>query len=320
MAAAYEWHNYGKSTIGNRSDIERVPIEKLQAFYHKWYQPDNVVLIVAGNFDPEKALGLVAKYFGAMPKPERMLPTTYTEEPPQDGDHTVVLRRVGTVGMVGLVYHIPAGVPRGLRRRSKCWRRCSTPKPSGRAVQGAGRDEEGQQRQRPSPMRCTIPASSKLIGAGGQEFDARSGPRRPDRRNGEARQEQGDRGRGRSGQDASWRPASRRQMSNSNRIGPHAERVAGPRRLAAAVPPPRRRRQGDAGRRDARRPAVLPAQQPHGRCVPADRPRRPGAIPPTPDVADNWSRTTRAARRSRPASSSTRRTENIEKRTQLRRS
>src|SRR5262249_18346632 len=35
MASAYEWHNYGKSTIGNRSDIERVPIENLQAFYRK---------------------------------------------------------------------------------------------------------------------------------------------------------------------------------------------------------------------------------------------------------------------------------------------
>ena len=30
-AAAFEWHNYGKSTIGNRTDIERVPIDKLQA-------------------------------------------------------------------------------------------------------------------------------------------------------------------------------------------------------------------------------------------------------------------------------------------------
>src|SRR5882672_2196980 len=44
-AAAYDWHNYGKSTIGNRSDIERVPIENLRAFYKKYYQPDNVVLI-----------------------------------------------------------------------------------------------------------------------------------------------------------------------------------------------------------------------------------------------------------------------------------
>ncbi len=108
MAVAYEWHNYGKSTIGNRSDIERVPIEKLQAFYRKYYQPDNVMLIVAGNFKEAKALGLITKYFGAFKKPERMLDSTYTEEPPQDGERGVTLRRVGTVGMVGAVYHVPA--------------------------------------------------------------------------------------------------------------------------------------------------------------------------------------------------------------------
>jgi len=55
-SAAYDWHNYGKSTIGNRSDIERVPIENLQAFYKKYYQPDNVVVIVAGKFSETKAL------------------------------------------------------------------------------------------------------------------------------------------------------------------------------------------------------------------------------------------------------------------------
>ncbi len=108
-AAAYEWHNYGKSTIGNRSDIERVPIEKLQAFYRKFYQPDNVVLVVAGNFKEQKALDLVTKYFGALKRPERQLDATYTEEPPQDGERSVVLRRVGTVSVVGAVYHIPAG-------------------------------------------------------------------------------------------------------------------------------------------------------------------------------------------------------------------
>ena len=37
-ASAYEWHNYGQSTIGNRSDIERVPLPKLRAFYEKYYQ------------------------------------------------------------------------------------------------------------------------------------------------------------------------------------------------------------------------------------------------------------------------------------------
>src|SRR5580765_8671213 len=94
-AAAYDWHNYGKSTIGNRSDIERVPIENLQAFYKKYYQPDNIVLIVAGKFDEAKALALITKHFGSIPKPTRKLDDTYTEEPPQDGERVVVLRRVG---------------------------------------------------------------------------------------------------------------------------------------------------------------------------------------------------------------------------------
>ncbi len=107
-AAAYEWHNYGKSTIGNRSDIERVPIENLQAFYKKFYPPDNVVLIVAGKFEEPRALAVVQKHFGAIPKPERKLDDTYTEEPPQDGERVVMLRRVGSVASVGVAYHMPA--------------------------------------------------------------------------------------------------------------------------------------------------------------------------------------------------------------------
>lgn len=108
-AVAYEWHNYGKSTIGNRSDIERVPIKNLQAFYRKNYQPDNAMLIVAGNFDQSKALQYVQKYFGSIPAPKRKLDQTYTEEPPQDGERTVSLRRVGDVALVDAAYHIPAG-------------------------------------------------------------------------------------------------------------------------------------------------------------------------------------------------------------------
>src|SRR5262249_19210078 len=108
LSAAYLWHNYGKTTIGNRSDIERVPIDRLQAFHRKYYRPDNAVLIVAGNFKEDRALEYVGKYFGPLKKPETELEPTYTEEPAQDGERNVVLRRVGTVGMVGAVYHIPA--------------------------------------------------------------------------------------------------------------------------------------------------------------------------------------------------------------------
>jgi zinc protease len=108
LAAAYDWHNYAKVPIGNRSDIERVPIERLQAFYKKHYQSDNTVLIVAGNFDEQKALAHVARYFGALKKPARKLDATYTEEPAQDGERSVTLRRVGKAGVVGAMYHIPA--------------------------------------------------------------------------------------------------------------------------------------------------------------------------------------------------------------------
>jgi zinc protease len=109
MAAnAFEWHNYGKSTIGNRSDIERVPIGNLREFYRKFYQPDNLMLVVAGKFDKEKALQLVEKYFGSLKVPDRKLPKTYTEEPIQDGERLVVLKRVGDVQMAGVAYHVPA--------------------------------------------------------------------------------------------------------------------------------------------------------------------------------------------------------------------
>ncbi|MEC7429508.1 MAG: pitrilysin family protein [Planctomycetota bacterium] len=108
QAAAYEWHNYGKSTIGNRSDIERVPITNLRAFYRKHYQPDNAMLIVAGKFDRAKALELILKHFGPLGRPDRELDKTYTEEPAQDGERTVVLRRVGDVSLVAAAYHIPA--------------------------------------------------------------------------------------------------------------------------------------------------------------------------------------------------------------------
>jgi len=109
FSTAYEWHNYGKSTIGNRADIERVPVENLRRFYKRFYQPDNAMLIVAGKFDPKKAVQLIQQYFGAIPKPERELDRTYTEEPAQDGDRMVTVRRVGEVAVAALAYHIPAG-------------------------------------------------------------------------------------------------------------------------------------------------------------------------------------------------------------------
>jgi zinc protease len=109
MSTAFLWHNYGKDTIGARSDVERVPIDRLQAFYREFYRPDNAVLVVAGKFDEPKTLGLVVKYFGPLAKPARAVRQTYTSEPTQDGERTVTLRRTGDVQFVGVAWHIPAG-------------------------------------------------------------------------------------------------------------------------------------------------------------------------------------------------------------------
>ena len=113
ISTAYLWHNYGNSTIGARSDIEDVPIERLQAFYKKYYQPDNAVLTVTGKIDEKRTLELIKKYFEKIPAPDRSgsnkLYDTYTREPTQDGERTVTLRRVGDKQAVILSYHICAG-------------------------------------------------------------------------------------------------------------------------------------------------------------------------------------------------------------------
>lgn len=107
--AAFQWHNYGNSTIGNRSDIERVPIENLKAFYKKFYRPDNAVLMVTGKFETDRVLELVQQKFGPIKAPELPLRDSHTEEPEQDGERYVTVSRTGDLQIVSALYHTPAG-------------------------------------------------------------------------------------------------------------------------------------------------------------------------------------------------------------------
>jgi zinc protease len=108
MAAAFDWHNYGKPTIGAPSDLENVSIDKLQAFYKTYYQPDNAVLTIAGRIDGTKTLALVVEAFKTVARPSRELPKLYTLEPTQDGERRVTVRRVGDATSVAALYHLPA--------------------------------------------------------------------------------------------------------------------------------------------------------------------------------------------------------------------
>ena len=109
MGAMFDWHNYGKSTIGARSDVENVDIPRLQAFYRQYYQPDNATLIVSGKFDAAAVLARVATTFGKLAKPTRKLPVQYTLDPAQDGERSVTVRRTGGAPLLFAGYHVPAG-------------------------------------------------------------------------------------------------------------------------------------------------------------------------------------------------------------------
>jgi len=107
FASAFAWHNYGNSTIGNRSDIENVGIDNLRAFYRTYYQPDNAVLLVAGKFDSNWTLAQIAEHFGKIAKPTRQLPKLWTVEPTQDGEREVTVRRVGDSQILFPAYRVP---------------------------------------------------------------------------------------------------------------------------------------------------------------------------------------------------------------------
>jgi len=109
LATMYQWHNYGKSTIGARADVEGVDIGRLKDFYKLYYQPDNATLIVSGKFDPTTVLEQIQTEFGAIPAPKRALPNHYTLDPAQDGERLVTLRRVSGVPLILAAYHVPPG-------------------------------------------------------------------------------------------------------------------------------------------------------------------------------------------------------------------
>jgi zinc protease len=111
-STAYLWHNYGKSTIGSREDIEKVPVERLAAFYRKYYRPDNAVVVITGRLDEAKTLGFVAETFGRIPRPAQPVEQTYTVEPPQDGERYVELRRVGQGQQVVMAPRRPTSMPK----------------------------------------------------------------------------------------------------------------------------------------------------------------------------------------------------------------
>jgi len=106
-AAAFQAHPYHHDTIGWRSDIEKVPNEKLRAFYDTFYWPNNATATLIGDFDPTDALAVIKHEYGVIPKAPHEFPKMYTEEPEQSGQRRVTVKRAGELGVVAIAHKIP---------------------------------------------------------------------------------------------------------------------------------------------------------------------------------------------------------------------
>ncbi|MCA1631693.1 MAG: insulinase family protein [Acidobacteria bacterium] len=107
-AAAFREHPYHHPTIGWRADVENVPTARLKEFYDTFYHPDNATLVVAGDFDERDCLALVEKYFGALQPAPAPIPEVYTDEPAQEGERRLTIRRAGELALVQIAWRTPS--------------------------------------------------------------------------------------------------------------------------------------------------------------------------------------------------------------------
>jgi zinc protease len=111
FATAYIAHPYQWPVIGWASDIESWTIDDLKAHYRMGYAPNNCVVVVSGDVNPEEVLALAKKYFEPIPRQEPP-PPVRTVEPPQLGERRVTVHRPANLPILITGYHIgPAKDP-----------------------------------------------------------------------------------------------------------------------------------------------------------------------------------------------------------------
>ncbi|NRA99122.1 MAG: insulinase family protein [Rhodobacteraceae bacterium] len=88
-AAQYQNHRYGVPIIGWRHEMEELDGDDAQAFYDRFYWPNNAVLVVAGDVEPEAVRALAETYYGVIPANPDLTPRARPTEPPQLGERRI---------------------------------------------------------------------------------------------------------------------------------------------------------------------------------------------------------------------------------------
>lgn len=127
-ATAFREHPYHHPTIGWRADVENVPTARLKEFYDTFYHPNNATVIVVGDFEEQRALELIQTYFGAVPASPSPIPEVYTDEPRQQGERRLVVRRAGELPLVQIAFRTPAALGHeGVLSNAELARRAAAP-------------------------------------------------------------------------------------------------------------------------------------------------------------------------------------------------
>ncbi|MGW8182971.1 MAG: M16 family metallopeptidase [Burkholderiales bacterium] len=106
---------YRNPVIGWMSDLQSMTVNDASAFYRRWYAPNNAVLVVVGDVDPNEVFALAQKHFGAIPS--RTLPVRKPQtEPVQLGERRVTVKAPAELPYVVIAFQVPP-----LRDAAKDW-------------------------------------------------------------------------------------------------------------------------------------------------------------------------------------------------------
>jgi len=105
-AAAFTAHPYHWPVVGWMVDIENWKMEDLKHHFEMGYSPSNATMVVVGDVSADEIFGLAKKYIEPIPS-HAPPPKVTTQEPPQLGEHRVVVKKFAQLPLLMVAYHIP---------------------------------------------------------------------------------------------------------------------------------------------------------------------------------------------------------------------
>lgn len=105
---AFVYHPYHWTPIGFMDDILHWDISDIVNFHNTYYQPNNAIVLVAGDIDPKAVFTAVKKYFSNIKNKIPKIPEVYMQEPTQDGSREAIVHKDTQVEWLALGYKIPS--------------------------------------------------------------------------------------------------------------------------------------------------------------------------------------------------------------------